>query len=167
MDFYDVIRKRRSIRNYQPTPIPQEALDRISEAVQLAPTACNFQPFKLLFIESAPVKKIVCDCYPRAWLAEAPLIVVALGDRETAWKRFNGTSAHTIDVSIAMEHLVLAATAENLGTCWICAFDQQQLHEKLGLEARWDVVALTPLGFPKNTPDPKVRKSIEELIQKQ
>ena len=83
----------------------------------------------------------------------------------SAWKRFDGTSAHVIDVSIAMEHLVLAAAAEGLGTCWVCAFDQKKLHGKLGLGPEWDVVALTPLGFAAVPPKPLQRKKFEELFE--
>ena len=148
MEFYEVLRERRSIRGYQSAEIPRPILDRIAEAVNLAPTACNLQPFLFQFLTSPEKKKPACQCYPQPWLAEAPVVVLALGNRETAWKRLNGTSAHTIDVAIAMEHLVLAAAAEGLGTCWVCAFDQEKLHRRLGLGHEWEVVALTPLGFP-------------------
>ncbi len=164
MDFYDVVTARRSVRGYRPDPIPAEKLARIEEAIQLAPTACNLQPFRFLFLKSSHAKQPVCACYTQPWFAEAPVVVVALGNRETAWKRFDGTSAHTIDVAIAMEHLVLAATAEGLGTCWVCAFDQKKLTRKLDLAPEWEPVALTPLGYPAVAPEAKPRKPITEII---
>lgn len=166
MELYDAIRTRRSIRGYTPDPIPAEALERILEAADLAPTACNVQPFKLLLVESPEKRAAVCRCYTAPWLAEAPLIVVALGNRNTAWKRLDGNSAHVIDTSIVMEHVVLAATAEGLGTCWICAFEQGKLHRELGLDAEWDVVALTPLGVPKDTPGAQTRKGVEAVVER-
>ena len=165
MEFYDVLRQRRSIRGYESTPIPQEKLDRLAEAVNLAPTACNLQPFLFQFLSAPDARQPVCECYRQTWLAEAPVIVLALGNRESAWKRVNGVSAHTIDVSIAMEHLVLAAAAEGLGTCWICAFDQEKLHRKLGLGSEWEAVALTPLGYPAVEPGSFTRKPVSEIVQ--
>jgi nitroreductase len=104
-------------------------------------------------VQSPEKKAAVCGCYKRGtWLATAPLIVVALGNRGTAWKRLDGTPAHVIDTSIALEHLVLAAEAEGLGTCWICAFDQEELHRTLGLSNDWEVVAMTPIGYPETAP---------------
>lgn len=166
MDFYETLQHRRSIRAFKPDPIPPSALERICEAVRLAPTACNLQPFKFLLVQSPEKKAAVCECYKRGtWLAAAPLMVVALGNRETAWKRHNGTPAHVIDTAIAFEHLVLAADAEGLATCWICAFDQEELHEKLGLGPEWEVVAMTPVGYPAAEPRPFTRKPVTELFQ--
>ena len=166
MDFHDTLRLRRSVRGYQPTPIPPTALERIYDAVRLAPSACNLQPFKFLLVQSPEKKAAVCACYKRGtWLAAAPLIVVALGNREAAWKRLDGTSAHVIDTAIACEHLVLAAAAEGLATCWICAFDQEAMHRTLGLEPEWEVVAMTPVGYPNDEPRPFTRKPVSELFQ--
>jgi len=165
MEFYDVLKARRSIRGFKPDPIPEAVLARILEAVRIAPSACNRQPWKFLLIESPAQRDVVGSCYPRgAWLRQAPLIVVALGNRNQAWKRVDGTSAHVIDVSLALEHLILAATAEGLGSCWICAFDQAQLHAKLGLAPEWDVVAMTPVGYPNDEPRPFIRKELSDIV---
>ncbi len=166
MEFHDVLKTRRSIRGFKPDPVSQELLDRVFEAVRIAPSACNLQPWKFLVLRTPEPKALVYEVYNRgAWLREAPMIVVALGNRKTAWKRLDGTSAHVIDVSIAMEHLVLAAANEGLGTCWICAFDQAQLHHKLGLSSEWDVVAMTPLGYPDGEVRPFSRKALAEIVE--
>jgi len=166
MDFFSVVRQRRSIRHYLPDPVPPEKLTAILEAVRLAPSACNLQPWRFLIVQSAEKRRLTGECYPRGtWLLEAPLIIIALGNPGTAWKRLNGTSAHTIDVSIAMEHLVLAAAAEGLGTCWICAFDQELLQRKLNLSPEWEAVAITPLGYPAGEPRPFSRKPLPEITE--
>ncbi len=165
MDFYETLRARRSIRGYADRPVPPEKLQRILEAARMAPTACNLQPFKLLVAESAAARQRICEVYPQPWMRQAPLIIIALGNRESAWKRFDGTSAHVIDVSIVMEHVVLAAAAEGLGTCWICAFDQDALHESLHLAPEWEPVAITPLGFAAAEAGPFKRKPVYELTE--
>jgi len=166
MEFYETLRHRRSIRGYMPVPVPEAVLGRLAEAVSLAPSACNNQPIRFLFISHPETRARVCECYPRPWLKQAPMIVVALGHREAAWRRFNGTSAHPIDVSIALEHLVLAAAAEGLGTCWICAFDQEALRQALRLPDCWEVVAMTPLGRPAVAPDRQTRKPIGDIVER-
>lgn len=165
MDVYGAIAQRRSIRGFKPDAIPEAVIGRLKEAIRLAPSACNLQPWKFLFVQSLEKRRLVGEVYVRGtWLVEAPLIVVALGNRQSAWKRVNGTSAHVIDVSLAFEHLVLAATAEGLGTCWVCAFDQELLHHKLGLEPDWEVVAMTPVGYPNAEPRPLSRKPAAEIF---
>lgn len=164
MEFYDVISKRRSVRGYSGQAVEEDKLERIMEAVRQAPSACNKQPFRFLIIKDPAPKEKICEAYPQPWLKDAPLAVVALGNSDKAWQRFSGTSAHVIDVSIAMEHLVLAATAEGLATCWICAFDQQKLHTRMGIGPEWEVIALTPLGYGTVTPEAPPRKSRDELF---
>lgn len=166
MEFYEVLRRRRSIRAYTADAIPEATLRRLGEAVRLAPSACNNQPVRFLFVTNPETRRRLCECYPRAWLANAPVLVVALGNRETAWRRFNGQSAHVIDASIAMEHLVLAAAAEDLGTCWICAFDQDAARQALRLPDCWEVVAMTPLGRPAGEPCPQTRKDLDEIVER-
>lgn len=165
MEFYDAIYARRSVRAYHADLIPEDALTRILEATRRAPSACNLQPWRFLVLKSPASRATACECYPGgAWLKNAPVIVVALGSPAQAWKRLSGASAHTIDVSIAMEHLVLAATAEGLGTCWICAFDQGLLHRKFRLAPEWEVIAMTPLGYPNDEPRPCQRKNLDEIV---
>ena len=165
MEFYEVIRRRRSIRAYRPDPVPEDALERIWTAVQLAPTACNNQPFRFVVLRSDEAKAKAYRCYKSPWLRTAPLIVVALGNREQAWKRLSGEPIHAVDTAIAFEHFVLAAAAEGLGTCWVCAFDQDALHRELGAGPEWEVIALSPLGYPAETPAPRPSKPVSELVQ--
>lgn len=165
MDFYDVVAARRSIRAYRSDAVEEEKLARIREAVRQAPTACNRQPFRFLELREGLAREAVESCYSREWIRSAPLLVVAVGSTSEAWARFNGRSIYDVDVAIALEHLVLAATAEGLGTCWICAFDQEALHDALGLAGDEVAVAITPLGYPAETPGPIQRKPIADLFQ--
>ena len=91
MDFYEVLKSRRSVRSYKSDPVPKEALDKIAEAVLLAPSACNLQPWSFRVAIDKDVREKICSCYGGAWLAEAPAIIVALGNMETCWKRPEGT----------------------------------------------------------------------------
>ena len=164
MDFYDAVALRRSVRGYKSDPLPDEALSRIKKAVLAAPSACNRQPLRFIFITSPEVRKAVCGCYSRPWLAEAPMIVAACGDAGAAWHRFDGSSAVNIDLGIAMEHLVLAAASEGIGSCWICAFDVEAMSAALGVKPPWQVLAITPLGYASAEAAAPGRKTPEEFF---
>ena len=166
MEFYDVIRLRRSIRSYRSTPVPSHIVERIAEAVNLAPTACNRQPFRVLFVTDPAKREALCKSYKAAWLAEAPAIAVMVGNASAAWKRLEGDSIIDVDCAIAMEHLILAATEEGLGTCWICAFERAAADAALNLPAGEHSVALTPVGYAKDTALPsQSRKAVSDIFE--
>ncbi len=166
MDFYEVLKNRRSIRGFDSErAIPEESLQRIMQAVQCAPSACNRQPWRFEIIFNAELRKRIADCYPKPWLAEAPAIVVAMADYSTCWRRFEGTPAAEIDLGIAMEHLVLAAAAENLGTCWICAFEKARLNEIMQCSDPWCVEAITPLGYGNAAPRDLKYKDLDTIFK--
>ncbi|MCX7872192.1 MAG: nitroreductase family protein [Verrucomicrobiae bacterium] len=163
MDLYEAIKLRRSVRKYRKTPVPQDKILRIWEAVRWAPSACNLQPWKFLIVDS-PEKRAKLKGIVQDWAMEAPILIVALGNKEIAWRRDN-ESVHSIDVAIAVEHLVLAATAEGLGTCWICAFDRKRLSSALGIKPQWDPVAIIPLGYSADDSPRSTRKEIAEIVR--
>jgi nitroreductase len=165
MDFYDVIRTRRSIRKYRQTPVEQAKLDRVLEAARLAPSAANLQPWHFILIRDARTRQNLRDAYGRDWFVGAPVIICACAEPGKAWVRRDGKNYADVDVTIAFEHLVLAAAAEGLGTCWIGAFDPVKLKMILGLPDGIEPLAMTPLGYPDDTPRPASRKSMSEILR--
>lgn len=166
MDFYEVIRNRRSIRKYQDKPVEEDKLQRILEAARLAPSAANRQPWRFVVIRTEKVKKEFEKAYNREWFWQAPLVICACGLKNEAWRRSDGKSYLDVDVAIAMDHLILAATAEGLGTCWIGAFNPSEVRRILNLSDDLEPIALTPLGYPAVSPQPTYRKSLEEIVKK-
>ena len=165
MDFYDVIEKRRSIRSYKSDPVPEESLKRIARAVQLAPSACNMQPCKVKVVTNPELRAKIAANYTQEWLAEAPAIAVVLANSKQCWKRFEGNPIVDVDTGIFMEHLVLAATAEGLGSCWICAFDIKKMNEILDVPSPWNVLAISPLGYSDAEPKRTPRKDINKVFE--
>ncbi len=150
MDVMEAIRTRRSVRSYRPDPIPPKVLDRMKEALRVAPSACNLQPWTFIFVQDAALRRSLADvCRKQSFLAEAPVIVVGVGHPERAYKKMRGgENSIEVDVTIALDHLTLAAAAEGLGTCWIGAFSEEPVKELLGIPKTARVVAITALGFP-------------------
>jgi nitroreductase len=165
MEFYDVLRKRRSIRKYKKAPVEQDKIDRMLEAVRLAPSAKNIQPWHFLVIKDESVKRALGEAYPREWFAEAPVLICACGEPAKAWVRRDGKSYLDVDVAIAFEHLVLAAAAEGLGTCWIGAFDPVRVKLALGLPEGVEPIAMTPLGYAAEEPRPFERRTIADFVR--
>ncbi|MHC5035116.1 MAG: nitroreductase family protein, partial [Planctomycetota bacterium] len=127
MDFYEVVEQRRSVRAYRDDPVEEEKLERILNAARLAPTAANRQPMQFYVIRDAAMRASMLEAYSQKWFAEAPVIICACARPGEAWQRVDGKNYADVDVTIAMDHLILAATAEGLGTCWIGAFKPDRL----------------------------------------
>ena len=168
MDLYEVIRTRRSVRAYRHAPIPEEVLVRVLDAARIAPSGSNRQPARFIVVTDNETKKeLVPMCHDQAFIAAAPVVVVACG-RDIKYNRgeWMGRCAMIVDVAIAVDHLTLAARAEGLGTCWIGSFSNAKLKEFLKLPEDVDVVALTPLGYPEGNPftEPEGRIPMEDFV---
>jgi nitroreductase len=170
MDFFDLIQNRESIRNYDPSrPVPREILERILNAGRLAPTACNIQPFKFLVISSPAMLEKVRACYHREWFKEAPHILIVVGYKDQAWTRsHDGYNSIETDMTIAMDHLILAAENEGIGTCWIENYIPEVLRKALELKENEVVFSITPLGYQKagfKKAGNKKRKTLDEVVR--
>ena len=166
MEFYEVLNKRRSIRKYKSAAVEQDKLDRILDAARIAPSAKNLQPWHFIVIRDESVKLALKDAYDKEWFYSAPVIVCVCGEPAKAWVRRDGRSYLDVDVANAFEHLILAAAAEGLGTCWIGAFDSLAVRRTLGLPVGIEPVAMTPIGYPDETPPPPSRKAMGEIIRR-
>jgi len=170
MDFYELIRNRESIRNYDPDrPLDDETLYRILEAGRLAPSAVNFQPWRFLVVSSEEMLAKVRPCYGRAWFSDAPHILIVVGYVDEAWVREkDGYNSLETDLTIALDHMILAAEYEGVATCWVGAYDPDLLREALSLKENEIVYSITPLGYPKEGFEKKgnkKRKAIDEIVE--
>ena len=150
MEFYEVIKTRRSIRSYRDSPIPEAAMSRVLEAARISPSGHNRQFWKFYVVENQEKKKAVAKaCADQMWIADAPAVIVAVG-YHVPFSRggYMGDMTFMMDVSIAFTHLILAARAEGLGTCWIGAFSNNQVKASMNLPDDENVVAVTPIGYP-------------------
>jgi nitroreductase len=165
MEFSALIEKRHSVRAYRPDPVEDEKLNKVLQAMRLAPTATNRQAFCFVVIHTKGREEELKRIYSKDWFARAPLVVCACGIPSKNWVRKDGKNYNDVDVAIAMDHLILAATDVGLGTCWIGAFDAQAAREVLRLPDGVEPIAFTPLGYPADEPGPKKRKDLSELVR--
>lgn len=169
MDFYEVIKTRRSVRSYSSKPISDEVLKKVLNAARIAPSGNNRQPWKFIIIKDTERKKKIAElCDEQYFIAEAPVVIVACGKNIHYNRgRWMGDYSMIVDVSIAVDHLTLAARAEGLGTCWIGSFDNEKIKKFLKIPDDVNIVAITPLGYPENPSvfkETQNRKNLEEII---
>lgn len=164
----ELMKARRSVRSYDPTPVEKEKLDYIVEALRVAPSAKNIQPWHLVIVsEKNTIDKLVEACYAQSFIGQAPLVVAVVGDERIAYGRLGDfTSSLLADIGIAFEHLVLAAWEQGLGTCWIGKFKEPEVRNILGVPEGLRVIALTPLGYPSTSfvAKDRGRKSPNEIV---
>ena len=165
MQFSELIHTRYSVRAYKPDPVEEEVLQLVLEAMRLAPSADNRQPFQFIVIHTKGREAELRRIYHRAWFVQAPLVICASGIPAQSWVRRDGKNYNDVDVAIAMDHLVLAAADLGLGTCWIAAFDPAAARQVLGLPDGVEPIAFTPLGYPADEPRPKERKALSDLVR--
>lgn len=164
MDFFNVLEQRYSVRSYRPDPVEAEKLEQIMEAARLAPTACNRQAFKIIVISTKGRQNELKKIYPKDWFGEAPNVLCVCSTPGENWVRKDGKNYSDVDAAIVMDHMILAATALGLGTCWIGAFDPEAARNVLGLGDSMEPVAFTPLGYSKGLAPDKSRKPVGELV---
>ncbi len=166
MDFKDLAQRRYSVRSYQSTPVDRELLLKVLGAALLAPSAVNFQPWKFIVVTDPELLARLHGCYHREWFKTAPACIVAIGDHDKGWHRpTDGKDYTDIDVAIAIDHLMLAATEIGLGTCWICHFNAEKCAEIFDLPANFEPIAMIPIGYAKSGTIPeKKRKTLDQTV---
>ncbi|WP_289743070.1 nitroreductase family protein [Muribaculum intestinale] len=165
---YNLVKQRYSCRQYLDKPVGRDLIAAVLDMARLAPSACNRQPWEFLVIDTDPLRGKVIESYGRDWVKNVPVFIVALGRHDEAWKRPTDSKDHTdIDVAIAIEHICLAATSMNLGTCWICNFDAARLTADFGLPEGIEPIAIIPLGYPDPTVSSplKNRKPFDQVVK--
>jgi nitroreductase len=157
MNVLDIIKKRQSVRKYQDRPVEEEKLKLILEAARLAPSSSNSQPWHFIAVKNKELIKCLMNAVPMGitainkFMEQAPVIIVGCVTPSFFQKVSSifGRENHFIDVSIAMEHMVLVAEELGLGTCWIGWFDEGKVKKLLDVPKTAKVVAMISLGYPK------------------
>ncbi len=171
MNFTEIAKTRQSCRKYDSSrPVEEEKLQAVLEAVRLAPSACNGQPYHLTVCRGDLAKKVAAATMGmgmNAFADEAPVLIVisekpyvktaALG------AKLKGNDYRSIDIGIAAAYLTAEATAQGLGTCILGWLDDAKLRKLCELDA--PVRLVVTLGYAKDeTVRPKKRKTYDELI---
>ncbi len=176
MEFSEVIKLRQSIRRYSMKDMEEEKIDYILDCARQAPSWANQQCWRFIVIREADtIKELAKTTIVNRWLRKTPCMIVACADTSASGTK-NDIEYYLVDVAIALEHLVLAATDVGLGSCWIAGFDEAKVKTILGIPNRIKVVAMTPIGYPagaegiigktaKTVTQSAKRKSLLEIVR--
>ena len=159
MNLVDTVLSRRSIRDYEQKEIPKEVLDKILEAGQMAPSAMNRQSWHFIVITDDEVKRELSKGVFSRFLKNAPVTIVGCAHQDRIGGRWS-----KISTAIALQNMVIAAWAMDVGSCWIGAFNEDKVKQLLDIPEKWDIVAFIPFGFPAKIPSPKRKKPIEKIV---
>ncbi len=154
MEFKDVIAARRSIRKYKKRPVGKGKLRTLQKALRTAPSGANRQDYAFIFVTD-PKKRaqIAKEAGHQEFLAQAPVMVVAVC-----------SPGGSFDAAIAIDHMVLAATDEGLGTCWVGWFEREPVKRILGIPEGKEVPILITVGYAAEEPEARPRKPLGKLI---
>jgi nitroreductase len=188
LSVFDVIHKRRSVRSYTSTPVPEEHITKILDAARMAPTSGNQQPWKFLVVrERSKIDELMSTCITnsvktykdrrnpsaeeaikyegkiKAYLEKifsAPVFIVVLVDMQSKWPSYN-----KFDGPLAAGYLMLAARALGYGTVFFTDTIPGQVTKKvLNIPDRYQRICITPIGIPEEWPATPTKKKLDELV---
>lgn len=171
------IRHRRSIRKFQEKPIEAEKLDEVLEAARLSFSGNNRQPWSFIVIQDEQLKREVAnETNHQAWIATAPVVIVAVADMLARSEDYAGmvvdeeTGSFDLkriirDTAIAVTHILLEVDNQGLGACWCGAFRQEGIRPLLDIPPDKFVLAVIPIGYAAEHPEPRGRKAITDIIR--
>jgi len=167
-DVFEAIKGRRSIRSFKPDEVTEATVTRLLEAACHAPSAGNLQPWQFFVVKDEEKKQeLARAAYNQFFLAQAPVVIVVCAQPELSARRYGerGKSLYCIqDTAAAVQNILLAAYGLGLGTCWIGAFDEDQVSFALGLPQDKKPVALIPVGYPAAEGRKPSKRPVEDVV---
>ncbi len=161
---FEVIRGRRSIREYIDRGIPYEHLKLVIEAGLWAPSASNLHPREFILIKNKDLIRAVKLVSPGLSGSPAAIIVLCVDHEKASKGGKMGETMALLDIATSLQNMMLMAYALGIGSCPIASFDKLALKEILRLPDRIEPVLLLSLGYPKRWPKPPPRKNVEEVL---
>ena len=177
MNFDELILKRQSVRKYQNKPVEKEKLEKIIEAVHLAPSACNSQPWRLIVVDNQDLKNEVAKATFNKTISfnrfalEAPVIAILVIEKARLIAQIGGSIKNQeypqYDIGIAAEHFCLQAADLGLGTCMIGWFNEKKIQKLLNIPKKRKIGLVITLGYPPEDykQRKKIRKPVPEIMK--
>ena len=192
MELDNAIQERRSIRKFKQDPVSDDIITQLLEAARLAASGSNTQPWRFVAVRSADIKEKIKATTRYRFAVAAPVVIICCADLSALDKRparlrelveagvFDGVDVSgsynppdqttdqimgylTMNVGIAITHMMLKAVELGLGTCWIGGFDKVKVKEILNLDDNLVVTAMLPVGYPDGMPKARPRLSLDEI----
>ena len=153
MEFEKLISERFSVRQFKPEHLPEECISKILDAALVAPTGCNYQPQRILVLntdESIEKLKKCTKCH-----FNAPCAMLVCYNEEESWKRpYDGALSAPVDGAIVATHMMLEAHNIGVGSCWVMHFNPAAMAEEFNIPENIKPLALLVMGYPAGDAKP-------------
>ncbi|MCJ7470805.1 nitroreductase family protein [Candidatus Bathyarchaeota archaeon] len=168
MNVFEAIKERRSIRSFKEQDVKEEDIEMLIEAARWAPSAGNIQPWEFIIVRKHELKKELAEAaFGQAFVEEAPIVIVVCADENRSFQGYSvrGKTLYCIqDTAAAIQNIHLTAHSLGLGTCWIGAFSEGETAKILKVPNGVRPVAIVPIGYPAESPAPRNRRPINQII---
>lgn len=172
-DFFGLVNRRQSCRKYSDKPVEKEKLIKCIEAAQVAPSACNSQPWHFIVVNNKEISAKVALCLQdkimNKFTSECQAFIVVVEESGNLTSRAGALMKQqdyrSVDLGIATEHICLAAAQQELGTCILGWFNEKKLKKLLNISKLKRIRLVVAVGYPENGDiRKKVRKNISEIL---
>jgi nitroreductase len=170
----NLIKSRRSVRNFEKKDIPENFLQAILESVQWSQSWANTQCWEIIVVNDPAQKEKLQAAVPKAnpahkSVVEAPIVLGLCAKKESSgyYKGMVTTKFgdwFMFDAGLAAQHISLMAHSLGLGTVIIGLLDHEQAKSVLNIPNEFELVALIPVGFPSKIPSPPKRKALQDFV---
>lgn len=171
MGVLEIITNRRSIRTYKKHELTQATIEKLLEAARWAPSAGNVQPWEFVVVGSQEMKQqLSAAAYGQKDIEEASIVFVVCADEKRAEDSYGlrGKTLYCIqDTAAAIQNILLEAHSLGLGSCWIGAFKEDEIKKVINAPPHIKPVALIPIGYPNESPPPRDRRPVSEIMHKE
>ena len=169
MDFYELIRKRHSVREFKEKTIEPDKLKRILQAAESAPSAGNLQAYKIYVVHSKEARDALAGAaFYQEFISQAPVALVFCADQRQSEAKYEkrGFELYSVqDATIACAFAMLAAEAEGLSSVWVGGFDPLETSRIIQAMPFEVPVAVLPIGYAGEKPERTGRRPLEELVK--
>ncbi len=169
MGFLEMAGERYSCRKFSDRPVEQEKINSILASAGIAPTAHNYQPFRIYILKSESALEKIRNITKMTF--KAPVVYIICTVPEEGWvNEFNGTfNSSELDAGIVITHMTLEAHAQGLGSLIACWFDPALVQNAFPLKEGEQPVALLSVGYPDEKAHPSKlhyqRRDMSELVR--
>ncbi len=166
MEFFETVEKRQSVRAFKTTPVPEDKLQTILNAVNRAPSAGNFQSYEVFLIDSQEKREALTKAtFDQSFIVQAPVSLVFCANPSRC--SYEPKSLYALeDASIACAYATLAVTAVGLAAVWIGAFRPDEVLRVIGSPKGLVPVAILPVGLANEVPERTTRRDITDLVHR-
>ncbi len=160
MDFFDVVKNRKSVREYSDKEVGKELIEKIADAGRLAATARNEQPWEFIAISDKEMLKRICGMCPNGPFIKDASYLIAVFSKDTKY--------YIEDCSAATQNMLLAIDALGLGGCWIAGDKKdyaEDVRKLLNAPDNYKLVSMVTVGYPKKKERPHAKRPLKDVLR--